>query len=74
MPNCLKAFTDLLRIECRGYREGVSAMAYDEKCEDLARYFLPFGPDEKVRELAQLLQNCVEFNTEPDDGEGVSHE
>jgi hypothetical protein len=49
-------------------------MAYDEKCEDLARYFLPFGPDEKVRELAQLLQNCVEFNTEPDDGEGVSHE
>jgi hypothetical protein len=36
-------------------------MAYDPKCEELARHFLPDNaPEEDVKELAQHIQEKVE--------------
>jgi len=34
--------------------------SYDEKCEELARYFLPRGTPEAIAELAQVIQDAIE--------------
>jgi hypothetical protein len=34
--------------------------AYDEKCGDLARYFLPHGADRSIQSLAITIQDAVE--------------
>ena len=35
-------------------------MAYDEKCYELAEYFLPKGNETQRMGLAQQIQDCVE--------------
>lgn len=39
-------------------------MAYDEKCYELAEYFLPHGSPADLMGLAQAIQDCVEMNTD----------
>lgn len=33
---------------------------YDVRCEDLARVYLPDGPEEDVQDLAQTIQDAIE--------------
>jgi len=46
---------------------------FDEKCLDLARYFYPAAPEDRLRDLAQRLQDEVESEdidtTSPETGE-----
>lgn len=48
---------------------------YDEKCLDLARYFYPDMPEEKLSELAALIQVTIEDfapHTEEENGDAAS--
>lgn len=36
-------------------------MSYDDKCQELAEYFLPAGADfATIQALAQQVQDCIE--------------
>jgi hypothetical protein len=35
-------------------------MSHDQKCYDLAEYFLPDGKKEKLEQLAEEIQNAIE--------------
>jgi hypothetical protein len=39
--------------------------AFDEKCYELAQYFMPKASEERVKHLAQVIQDTIENETQP---------
>ena len=40
-------------------------MSYDAKCDELARYFAPKAGEERIKYLAQVIQDAIENETQP---------
>lgn len=61
---CAKAVGRSIETCTRGAACCCAKRSYDERCEDLARYFYPNGAEHFIAETAQALQSIIESDCE----------